>query len=225
MTTPTFTVTYKVGVTADGKTIDVGNFDGGTVSVGDAEEGYVFASSSNDNATDSVVKGGSSSAKALIADGYYVAKWVDENGKEYFPNPANGCQPFTFSADNIQKNMTVTVVFAKYDNEPDLGYSYYYDPDNKNNPDDNDPNDPEDNSENENPPDMPDPDDSPAPPLGSTGGGNPAKPGNAIIDGETQYGENYEYFHQIAMDILANGTDGYPPELIAALEAYFGILL
>ncbi|MDE7406409.1 MAG: hypothetical protein K2M89_06020 [Clostridiales bacterium] len=218
-TAPTYTVTYKVS----------GEEDGGLLKIGDAEDGAILVSSSEDNTdktkTDKVEKGGTAFAKAVIADGYYIEKWVDENGVEYFPNAA-GYQPIVFTKDNVQKNMTVNVVFAKYDDEADLGYNYYYDPDNKNkNPDDKDHPDDNNSDKDGDPKDSPIPDDMPVPPSQGPGGGNPATPGNTIIDGETQYGENFDYFHGLAMDMLANGTDGYPPELVAAVEAYFGILL
>ncbi|MDE5593602.1 MAG: hypothetical protein K2I75_06695 [Clostridiales bacterium] len=203
-TTPTYTVTYRVG----------GDEEGGTILV-----------SGSDSTVDKVKAGGTSSAKAQYAVGYYIEKWVNEKGEEYYPNPT-GYQPTVFCQDNVVSNMTVTVYFAKYDDEEDLGYNYYYDPDNQNKDNQDGPQDPSDGDGDGQPDDAPTPDNTPpAPPLGGPGGGNPATPGNAIVDGETQYGENYKYYYDLAMDMMANGTDGYPPELVAALEAYFGILL
>lgn len=198
--TPTYKVTYMVG----------GETDGGAIMISNVEEGN----------TDFVQKGGSSSAKAVITQGYYIERW-EKDGEEYYPNNV-GYQPLRFSADNIQKNMTVTVVFAKYDDEADDGFYYYCDPDKKGGPDDKEhPKDFDDNNnENEQ-----NPDNQPTPNPGNGAGGGSSIPGNTIIDNETQYSENYDEYHKIAMDILANGADGYPPELVAMLESYFGILL
>ncbi|MDE6200320.1 MAG: hypothetical protein K2M47_00360 [Clostridiales bacterium] len=198
---PTYTVTYKVG----------GEEEGGTIRV-----------SNSDSDVDKVKKGGVSSARAVIADGYYIEKWEDDKGVEYYPEIV-GYQPTQFSADNVQKNMTVTVVFAKYDDEDDSGFSYYYNPDNDKNQDG--PDNPDGPDGNGDQPEQDNGDQTPAPPMPSGGGGSPTAPGNTIVDGETQYGENYDAYYALAMDMLANGTDGYPPELVAMLEAYFGILL
>lgn len=225
---PKYTVTYKVGGYQDEDGVYGGlilpdsalNLYGGNVLVSNAED-------DKEDVSEKVQKGGTAYAWAMPYNGYYISGWEVENGARYDVDEyvrKYGTQPNFFLQDNVQSNMTVTVYFDKYDSEGDLYYNYYYDPDQKKGPNQDGPEDRGDGDGDE-PPDMPDPSDVPAPPPGTSGGGNPATAGNAIVDGETQYGENYEYYYNLAMDMLANGTDGYPPELVAALEAYFGILL
>lgn len=213
-TTPTYTVTYEAGgVENGGLLIDAASAVRQSADGDDAPVGQT-------SLKQTVVAGGTSVVKvqpAVESEGYiyYLAKMVDGEGNEYYP----AGNEFVFS--NVRKSMAFTAVFEKEYVGEEAMYSYYYDPNNKGdkneNGDPNDHGDPNDNAE-------------PEPGNNEPGMSGPPSPGSAsgddtIIDGETPYDEQYDYYYAIAMDMLANGTAGYPPELVSMLEGYFGILL
>ncbi|MCH5155619.1 MAG: hypothetical protein J1F69_03345 [Clostridiales bacterium] len=169
--------------------------------------------------TQKVRAGGSSSVRVKPAADenglmYYLDKWVDGDGNEYYTNSP------VFVVNNVRKSMVFTAVFESEPVDDEAGLGYYFDPDGKG---DDQMQQPGDNpSDGDNP--MPGGDNKPAPPQNAPGGGNPTEANNTIIDGETPYDAEYDYYYQLAMEMLANGTEGYPPELVEMLEAYFGIL-
>lgn len=192
--TPTYTVTFQV--------------DEGVVGVLSGELNQTVSAG---GATSSV-----SAGDALFADkntntvtpGYFMY-WEDQDG-----NKTVGSRSLV--VENVQKSMTFTAVFGKLNVENDIDLGYFFDPD-KSDPG-NGQERPGDGSES-------DPGNLKPPPGNSNGaGGNPTEPGNTILDGDTQYKENYDGYHDMAMQMLANGTEGYPAELVEALEGYFGIL-
>lgn len=176
----------------------------------------------------SVSAGGSSSVTARPAADqggkmYYLDRWEDSDGNVYLPNSS------VFVVRNVNKSMTYTAVFAEWEFENDGQFGYYFDPDG--NPGDDNFGEGKGKGDGTPKPGAGDPGDMPdlppaAPPQGGgPGGGSSADTDDTIIDGDTPYDEKYDYYYQLAMDMLANGTDGYPPELVAIIEAYFGILL
>ena len=211
-TAPTYTVTYEAGgVENGGLLIDL-------TSVRQSAEG----DDTSDEVTfvrQSIVAGGTSVVKfqpAVESNGYiyYLAKMVDGDGNEYYPSG----NEFVFA--DVRKSMAFTAVFEmEYVGEEGM-MNYYYNPDDQNEFGDNRDNNGNGDKNDDNKPSSGD----------EPGGGGPPSPGNSsdddtIIDGETPYDEDYDYYYALAMDMLANGTDGYPPELVSMLEGYFGILL
>ena len=161
-----------------------------------------------------VEKGSAASAVRAVPNamqGYYLKYWEDDLGNRFYGSPL-------FVAENVQRNITVTAVFEQLIDE-DIFWGYYYDPNGEE--EGGGGGDGEGgggDSENSGPPG------DQMPGLGNGAGGSATEPGDTIIDGETQYDELYEKYYELAMEMLANGTDGYPPELVEMLEAYFGIL-
>lgn len=193
-----YTVTYEVGGVEDG-----GWFEDGVTSV-----------------KQTIEHGGTAAVKIQPAadnEGYiyYLEKVVDGDGNVYYTSSNEFVYP------DVRKSMVFTAMFEKeYAGEEGM-INYYYDPNqkdsNKDNGDRSESNEQNEQSE-------------PEPGDNDPGMSGPPSPGsatddNTIIDGQTQYDEEYDYYYGLAMDMLANGTDGYPPELVSMLEGYFGILL
>lgn len=147
-----------------------------------------------------VAFGESSGAVIAVAeDGWVFVGWDD--GK---------ADPSRFD-ENIKANLIVMAVFEQ------LGDDENGEPNNQDGPPQGDKDGPP--SENDN-----GGEDGP-PPMDPSGAGGGHKDSNDIFkDGETHYGEEYDYYYQMAMQYIAEGKE-IPESLRAGMNNYFGTLL
>lgn len=161
----------------------------------------------------------SGSAPTVIAtpfEGYYFVYWVDADGNVYSSDPS-------INVSRVSKDESLGAVFAELDVPRDDPYGNGSDSnsdegsDKKNSREDGDYDEdrpPEDEKS--------EGDGGDGPGAGDDGYENV---NDSIIDGKTNYKENYGDYHEDAMGNLSDSSEGLPPSLVDYIEAYFEGLL